>query len=169
MAQYISQEYHIVRYPDSDGDIYIYNAQSGIYELDKTGRKLRKIIRSLDVLKDNSVKEVRNYIVDMCDVRSEVNKEYVAVKNGLVNYKTKAFKTFTPDIFVINKLPTAYNPNAYDEFVDTTIRKVSCNHEATIMNIYEMFAQVLYPKILIDQIIYLLVQSQIMVSLPCNI
>ena len=80
MAQYISQEYHIVRYPDSDGDIYIYNAQSGIYELDKTGRKLRKIIRSLDVLKDNSVKEVRNYIVDMCDVRSEVNKEYVAVK-----------------------------------------------------------------------------------------
>ncbi|MCG1060194.1 DUF5906 domain-containing protein [Staphylococcus epidermidis] len=156
MAQYISQEYHIVRYPDSDGDIYIYNAQSGIYELDKTGRKLRKIIRSLDVLKDNSVKEVRNYIVDMCDVRSEVNKEYVAVKNGLVNYKTKAFKTFTPDIFVINKLPTAYNLNAYDEFVDTTIRKVSCNHEATIMNIYEMFAQVLYPKILIDQIIYLL-------------
>ena len=58
MAQYISQEYHIVRYPDSDGDIYIYNAQSGIYELDKTGRKLRKIIRSLDVLKDNSVKKL---------------------------------------------------------------------------------------------------------------
>ena len=79
MAQYISQEYHIVRYPDSDGDIYIYNAQSGIYELDKTGRKLRKIIRSLDVLKDNSVKEVRNYIVDMCDVRSEVNKENMSL------------------------------------------------------------------------------------------
>ncbi|EHJ08883.1 phage/plasmid primase, P4 family [Staphylococcus simiae] len=156
MADFICQEYHIVRYPDADGDIYIYNAQTGIYELDKTGRKLRKIIRSLDTLKDNSVKEVRNYIVDMCDVRSEVNNQYVAVKNGLVHYETKAFITFTPDIFVINKLPTAYNPNAYDEFVDITIKKVSCNHEATILNICEMFAQVLYPRILIDQIIYLL-------------
>ncbi|HDP5822582.1 TPA: DNA primase [Staphylococcus aureus] len=156
MAKFICQEYHIVRYPDADSDIYIYNTQTGIYELDKTGRKLRKIIRSLDNLKDNSVKEVRNYIVDMCDVRSVVNNEYVAVKNGLVHYHTKIFRTFTPDIFVIDKLPTAYNPNAYDEFVDTTIQKVSCNHETTIMNIYEMFAQVLYPEILIDKIIYLL-------------
>lgn len=156
MAKFICQEYHIVRYPDADSDIYIYNTQTGIYELDKTGRKLRKIIRSLDNLKDNSVKEVRNYIVDMCDVRSVVNNEYVAVKNGLVHYHTKIFRTFTPDIFIIDKLPTAYNLNAYDEFVDTTIQKVSCNHETTIMNIYEMFAQVLYPKILIDKIIYLL-------------
>ncbi|KAB2278199.1 DNA primase [Staphylococcus epidermidis] len=156
MAKFICQEYHIVRYPDADGDIYIYNSKTGIYEIDKTGRKLRKIIRSLDNLKDNSVKEVRNYIVDMCDIRSEVNNEYVAVKNGLVHYETKSFITFTPDIFVIDKLPTPYNPNAYDEFVDNTIQKVSCNHEETIMNIYEMFAQVLYPKILIDQIIYLL-------------
>lgn len=156
MANFICQEYHIVRYPDAYGDIYIYNSETGIYELDKTGRKLRKIIRSLDNLKDNSVKEVRNYIVDMCDVKNEVNTEHVAVKNGLVHYRTKVFKTFTPDIFVIDKLPSAYNPNAYDEFVDNTIQKVSCNHEETIMNIYEMFAQVLYPKILIDQIIYLL-------------
>lgn len=156
MAKFICQEYHIVRYPDADGDIYIYNSKTGIYELDKTGRKLRKIIRSLDNLKDNSVKEVRNYIVDMCDVRSVVNNEYVAVKNGLVHYHTKAFRTFTPEIFVIDKLPTAYNPNAYDDFIDNTIQKVSCNHDETIMNIYEMFAQVLYPKILIDQIIFLL-------------
>lgn len=156
MANFICQEYHIVRYPDADGDIYIYNSKTGIYEVDKTGRKLRKIIRSLDTLKDNAVKEVRNYIVDMCDIKNEVNTEHVAVKNGLVHYRTKVFKTFTPDIFVIDKLPSAYNPNAYDEFVDNTIQKVSCNHEETIMNIYEMFAQVLYPKILIDQIIYLL-------------
>ena len=51
MAKFICQEYHIVRYPDADGDIYIYNSKTGIYELDKTGRKLRKIIRSLDNLK----------------------------------------------------------------------------------------------------------------------
>lgn len=156
MAEYILQEKSIVRYPDADGEIYIYSPKSGIYEIDKTGRKMRSIIRNLEILKDNAVKEVRNYIIDTCDIKTEVNTDYVAAKNGLVHFKSKSFKKFTPDIFVISKIPTAYNPNAYDEFIDTTIQKVSCNHEATKINIYEMFAQVLYPKILIDQILYLL-------------
>jgi len=156
MAEYILQEYHIVRYPDSDGDVYIYNPESGIYKIDKTGRKLRQIIRKLETLKDNQVKEVRNYIVDTCRVESEICQDYVVAKNGLIHFKTKAFRPFTPEIFVINKIPTAYNPNAYDEFVDNTIKKVSCNHEATKKNIYEMFSQVLYPNLLIDKMFYLL-------------
>ncbi|MCE4976601.1 DNA primase, partial [Staphylococcus hominis] len=156
MADYIMQEHAIVRYPDKDGEIYIYNSKKGIYELDKTGRGLRYIIRSLEFLKDNAIREVRHHIIDMSDVVSEINSEYVATKNGLVHYKTKAFKEFTPDVFLTSKIPTTYNPNAYDEFIDNTLRKVSCEHEATLMNIYEMFAQVLYPEILIDQIMYLL-------------
>ena len=156
MAEYILQEKSIVRYPDADGEIYIYSPKSGIYEIDKSGRKMRSIIRNLEILKDNAVKEVRNYIIDTCDIKTEVNTDYVAAKNGLVHFKSKSFKKFTPDIFVISKIPTAYNPNAYDEFIDTTMQKVSCDHEATKINICEMFAQVLYPKILIDQIIYLL-------------
>ncbi len=156
MAEYILQEHSVVRYPDSDGDIYIYSPKSGIYEIDKTGRKLRRIIRNLEILKDNAVKEVRNYIIDTCNIKTEVNTDYAAVKNGLVQYRTKEFMKFTPEIFVINKIPTSYNPNAYDEFIDGTIKKVSCGHRPTEVNIYEMFAQVLYPKILIDQIIYLL-------------
>lgn len=156
MADYIMQEHAIVRYPDKDGEIYIYNSKKGIYELDKTGRGLRYIIRSLEFLKDNAIREVRHHIIDMSDVVSEINSEYMATKNELVHYKTKAFKEFTPDVFLISKIPTAYNPNAYDEFIENTLRKVSCGHEATLMNIYEMFAQVLYPEILIDQIMYLL-------------
>ncbi|MGX0627490.1 phage/plasmid primase, P4 family [Staphylococcus haemolyticus] len=156
MARYVMQEHSIVRYPDADGEIYIYNSKSGIYEMDKTGRRLRHIIRGLEFLKDNSVKEVRNYIIDVCNVKTEINNDYVATKNGLVHYKTKVFKEFTPDVFLTSKIPTSYNPNAYNEFVDNTLRKVSCEHDSTLLNIYEMFAQVLYPEILIDQIIYLL-------------
>lgn len=156
MAAYVMQEHHIVRYPDADGEIYIYNPKNGIYEMDKTGRRLRHIIRGLEFLKDNSVKEVRNYIIDVCNVKTEINNDYVATKNGLVHYKTKVFKEFTPDVFLTSKIPTSYNPNAYNEFVDNTLRKVSCEHDSTLVNIYEMFAQVLYPEILIDQIIYLL-------------
>ncbi|NHC83141.1 DNA primase [Staphylococcus aureus] len=156
MAAYVMQEHYIVRYPDADGEIYIYNPKNGIYEMDKTGRRLRHIIRGLEFLKDNSVKEVRNYIIDVCNVKTEINNDYVATKNGLVHYKTKVFKEFTPDVFLTSKIPTSYNPNAYNDFVDNTLRKVSCEHESTMVNIYEMFAQVLYPEILIDQIIYLL-------------
>lgn len=156
MAKYVMQEHKIVRYPDADGEVYIYNSRKGIYEMDKSGRRLRHIIRDLEFLKDNAVREVRNYIIDVCNVKTEINNEYVATQNGLVHYKTKAFKEFTPDVFLTSKIPTAYNPNAYDEFIDNTLRKVSCEHEATLMNIYEMFAQVLYPEILIDQIMYLL-------------
>lgn len=156
MAAYVMQEHHIVRYPDADGEIYIYNPKNGIYEMDKTGRRLRHIIRGLEFLKDNSVKEVRNYIIDVCNVKTEINNDYVATKSGLVHYKTKVFKEFTPDVFLTSKIPTSYNPNAYNEFVDNTLRKVSCEHDSTLVNIYEMFAQVLYPEILIDQIIYLL-------------
>src|SRR5699024_12395630 len=109
-----------------------------------------------ETIKENNVKEVRNYIIDTCDIKTEVNTDYVADKKGLVHFKSKSFKKFTPDIFVISKIPTAYNPNAYDEFIDTTIQKVSCNHEATKINIYEMYAQVIYSKIYVSQIIYLL-------------
>lgn len=156
MAKYVMQEHKIVRYPDADGEVYIYNSQKGIYEMDKSGRRLRHIIRDLEFLKDNAVREVRNYIIDVCNVKTEINNEYVATQNGLVHYKTKTFKEFTPDVFLTSKIPTAYNPNAYDEFIDNTLRKVSCEHEPTLLNIYEMFAQVLYPEILIDQIMYLL-------------
>lgn len=156
MAAYVMQEHNIVRYPDADGEIYIYNPKNGIYEMDRTGRRLRHIIRGLEFLKDNSVKEVRNYIIDVCNIKTEINNDYVATKNGLVHYKTKVFKEFTPDVFLTSKIPTSYNPNAYNDFVDNTLRKVSCEHESTMVNIYEMFAQVLYPEILIDQIIYLL-------------
>lgn len=156
MAAYVMQEHHIVRYPDADGEIYIYNPKNGIYEMDKKGRRLRHIIRGLEFLKDNSVKEVRNYIIDVCNVKTEINNDYLATKNGLVHYKSKVFKEFTPDVFLTSKIPTSYNPNAYNEFVDNTLRKVSCEHESTLANIYEMFAQVLYPEILIDQIMYLL-------------
>ncbi|WP_434121619.1 DNA primase family protein [Salinicoccus roseus] len=157
MAEYIIQEYDLVRFPDADGDLYIYNKQSGIYEKDESTRKLRAIIRNLEsTLKNNSVREVRDYIVDMCRVEYQKNKEYIVANNGLVNIKDKSFKPFTPDIFVTDKIPTNYKPDAYDEFIHQTITKASCHHQATIENIKETFAMVLYPRLIVHKIIYLL-------------
>lgn len=155
MAQYILQEFHIVRYPDAHGDLYIYNPETGIYENDKSCRRLRSIIRELELLKNNHVREVQEYILDMSQVRKEISKEYVALNNGLLHFPTMKFIDFTPDVFVINKIPTDYNPNAYDVFVDTTLNKVTKGHEPSRKNIEEMFACILYPKVLVPKMFYL--------------
>ncbi|MCD8894284.1 hypothetical protein I7830_08840 [Mammaliicoccus sciuri] len=156
MAEYILQENYIVRYPNEDGELYVYDKNEGIYIKDKTYRRTKAIAYMLDHVSEKDVNDVKNYILSISDVKREVNTEYAVAKNGLIHYKTKEFIKFTPDIFVINKMPTNYNPDAYDEFIDQTINKVSCGHQPTIKNIHEMFAQVLYPKLLIDKILYLM-------------
>lgn len=155
MADYILQENEIVRFPDEDGDLYIYNNETGVYEIDKTCRKLRSIIRGLETLKNNAIREVRDYIVDMSTVFREESKEYVAVENGLLHLNSMEFKEFTSDVFVTKKIPTIYNPDAYDAFVEKTINKVADGHRPTISNIHEMFGAVLYPTLLVPKMFYL--------------
>src|SRR5699024_5760952 len=87
------------------------------------------------------------------------------VKNGLLDLKniqrgvnslgSMELKDFTSDVFLTSRIPTKYNANAYDEFVDTTIKKVSSGHKPTIKNIYEMFGAVLSPKLLVPKMFYL--------------
>lgn len=156
MAEYILQEHHIVRYPNEDGELYVYDKKEGLYIKDKTYRRTKAIAYTLDHVSEKDVNDVKSYILSISDVKREVNTEYVIAKNGLIHYKTKAFKEFTPNVFAISKLPTNYNPDAHDEFIYQTIKTIACGHEPTIKNIHEMFAQVVYPELLIDKIFYLM-------------
>src|SRR5699024_10409162 len=145
MAQYILQENEIVRFPNEDGDIYIYNKKTGIYEIDKTCRRIKAIIRRNEILKNNAIREVRDYIVYMSKVIRSASTQLVAVKIGLLDLKNLRrgvnslgsieLKDFTSDVCLTSRIPTKYNANAYDEFVDTTIKKVSSGHKPTIKNI----------------------------------
>lgn len=155
MAKYILQEHPIVRFPDAHGDLYIYDPEKGLYENDKSCRGLRSIIRKLEPIKSSQVREVQEYILDMSPVVRNVSDEYVALNNGLLHFRTMAFKAFTPDVFVINKIPTNYNPNAYDSFVDDTLQKVTKGHVPSRKNIEEMFACILFPKVLVPKMFYL--------------
>lgn len=156
MAEYILQENYIVRYPNEDGELYIYNKNEGIYIMDKSHRRLKAITYMLDHVTEKNVNEVKNYILSISDVKTEVDIEYVAVKNGLVRYSDKKNIDYTPDIFLVYKIPTNYIPDAYDEFIYNTIEKASCNHAPTIANIHEIFATVLYPKGIVPKMFYLL-------------
>jgi putative DNA primase/helicase len=155
LAEYIIQKYNIVRYPDAHGDLYYYNSRSGLYELDKTCRQLRSFIRNEDELNRNQVREVQDYALDMSPMIVDISKKYFAVNNGLIDLKTLNFKAFTPDEFVIFKIPTNYNPNAYDVFVDDTLNRVTDGYEPSRKNLEEMMGCVFYPKVLVAQIFYL--------------
>jgi len=84
-----------------------------------------------------------------------VNSDFIAVGNGLINFKEKKLEPFTPKYFVLQKIPTNYDPAAYNEFIDNTLTKVTENHLPSIENIKEMFACILYPGILVPKLWYL--------------
>ena len=91
----------------------------------------------------------------MSPVEKEESAEFIAVNNGLLHLKTMEFQEFTPAVFVTKKVPTNYNPEAHDGFVESTLCKVTKGHTASIKNIHEMFGAVLYPKLLVPKMFYL--------------
>lgn len=156
LAKEILKSYPIVRYPTPHSDLYYYNKRKGIYEQDRSGRQVSAIIRSFDdELKSSQVREVFNYIQELSPIVNKINENYIALENGILNFTTFELESFTSDIFVLQKIPVKYNPNAYDEFVDSTLKKVTQGYEPSIMNIQEMFACVLYPGVLVPKIHYL--------------
>lgn len=155
LAKEIMTKYNIVRHPHAHSDLYFYNHKKGIYEQDTTGRQVRAIIRYTDDLKRNHIREVLEYIYDMSPIVEKVSQQYIAVENGLINSKTFALEEFKPGAFVTKKIGTKYNAVAKCDFVDNTLQKISCGHRPTIENIKEMFACVLYPKLLVPKMFYL--------------
>ncbi|MEK5331037.1 phage/plasmid primase, P4 family [Lysinibacillus sp. FSL W8-0992] len=156
LAKEVLKSYPIVRYPTPHSDLYYYNKRKGIYEQDRSGRQVSAIIRSFDdELKSSQVREVFNYIQELSPIVNRINENYIALENGILNFTTFELESFTSDIFVLQKIPVKYNPNAYDEFVDSTLKKVTQGYEPSIMNIQEMFACVLYPGVLVPKIHYL--------------
>lgn len=151
----VMQDYSIMRYPTPHSDLYYYNRHKGIYEQDKSGRQVSAIIRSIDDLRRSQVREVQDYITDMSPVIREVNTNYIALDNGLLNLKTFELESFTPNVFVTQKISTKYNPNAHDPFIEETLQKVTKGHLPSYQNICEMFACVMYPEILVPKMFYL--------------
>ncbi|MGE7091316.1 phage/plasmid primase, P4 family [Lysinibacillus sp. NPDC048646] len=155
MAEEVLNEFCIVRFPTPHSDLYFYNKQKGVYEQDSSGRQVSAIIRSKDDLRNSQVKEVQEYIQDMSPVVCNVNVNYIALKNGLLNLKTFQLESFNPNVFLIQKISANYNKNAHDDFVQQTLEKVTKGYAPSIQNIHEMFACVLYPEILVPKMFYL--------------
>lgn len=156
LAKAVFQKFSIVRYPTPHSDLYYYNANKGIYEQDKSGRQINYIVRSFDnELKISHIREVVAHIQDTSPIVNTLNTDYIAVENGLVNPKTLELKPFSPNIFLTRKIATPYNPNAFDDFVESTLNKVTDGYRPSIQNIKEMFACVLSHELLVPKMFYL--------------
>lgn len=157
LAEQVMENYSIVRYPTAQSDLYYYNAKKGIYEQDKSGKVIQGIIRTFDKqnLKSTHIREVYQYIEQLCAVVSKVSETHIAVGNGHLNLHTCQLEPFSSKNFVVQKITTNYNPHAKSKFVDDTLLKVTDNYVPSIENIKEMFACVLYPKVLVPKMFYL--------------
>lgn len=156
LAQIVMQQVPTVHYPNIHSDLYIYNANEGIYEQDITGRQLNSIIRAYDKdLKISHIREVAAVIMEASIIAKNINNKYIAVANGLINLETFELTDFSPRVFLTHKIGTNYNPNAYDPFVESTLYKVTNGYGPSIANIKEMFACVFYSGLLVSKMFYL--------------
>lgn len=156
LGKTVLKDFHVKRYPNAHGSLYFYNQNKGVYEEDSTGRVVKGLIRRYDeTLKSTQINEVFKYIEETCPIVREIDSNYVAVGNGLINFQDKRLEQYNPKFFVTQKFPTDYVPTAYDSFVNETLKKVTENYQPSIENLIEMFSAVLYPDILISKMWYL--------------
>ena len=120
-AVYIANEYHIVRINDA---LNIY--KDGVYTEGDSyiERSMIKHIPHLTKARRSEVLSYLQIITENKDQRADA--DWIAFANGLYNIATGEFRDFTPDIYVTNKIPHNYNPDAYSEVVDKTLDKLSC-------------------------------------------
>ena len=121
-ARFMESEHHIKRI---DSQLHIF--KDGYYQADLAEIE-SAMIRHIPTLSRAKRKEVLDYLDIMIREDTPVTGcRWVAFKNGLLNIETDEFAPFTPDVVVTNLIPYDYNPDAYDELMDKTLDKISCN------------------------------------------
>lgn len=101
-----NQDYDLLAIYVADGDL------KGIYETSDYG--FRSLARQYNYdLSTNDFKEVFAALMDgaprtyLCD-----DRDLIAVKNGVFDYRTKSLRDFNPNLVFLSKAQVRYNPNA---------------------------------------------------------
>ena len=117
-------ETHNVIY--TNGQLCIYDQDRGFYD---PNTKLIKHTM-IDVFNNISMTR-RNEVYDYLKIESpdkeQSSRRYILFKNGVYDLAEKKLKPHSPDYVISNQIPWDYNPNAYNELVDKTLDKLSCN------------------------------------------
>lgn len=141
MGQYLINNSHVIILNDQ---LHIYDG--GVYVTGK--RKLeRKMVELVDTIKINQRREVMGYLENKAPtIKETADANYIAFKNGILNFSTGQLESFRPDIVITNMIPHNYNYNAYSADVDIVLDRLSCNDDSIRDLLEEMAGYCLYRR-----------------------
>ena len=141
-GDYMCRQFNIIRF---NGRLHCY--RKGIYVAGHNYIE-NLMLEIIPNIKSNQRTEVLKYleIKNPDDEDILMQENLIAFKNGVLNFKTGELLPFSPEYVVTNMIPWDYNPEAYDELLDTTLNKVSCNDHEIRMLLEECAGYCLYRK-----------------------
>lgn len=138
---FLKNTYHIIRI---NGQLHYY--KDGIYKKGQLGLE-GLIIKHIPNLNQAKRREVLAYLeVLEQDNTPMAPAHLIAFRNGILDIESMTMKEFTPSIVMVNKIDWDYNPNAYDELVDKTLDKISCNNKEIRANLEETVGYCLFRR-----------------------
>ncbi|ETI67264.1 DUF5906 domain-containing protein [Neobacillus vireti] len=149
MADYIAENFNIIRYGDESGILYYYDNNDGFYKMDPHWKLLNWQIRTLDkTLTIQQVKEVATSIYESAPVIKEWHRTHIPLKNGLWDIEKRELVPFTHDVFLDYKINIDWNADAYSGFIDETLNKISNLDVPTRANLEECLGSIISPDLL---------------------
>lgn len=140
-GRYLMSLYNVI---NIDGQLHTYF--EGIYTSDY--RAIESLM--IDIIPTITARQ-RSEVIKYLEIKaprreSENNAHYVAFNNGIYNLITEQLEEFSPDIIVKNKIPHNYNYDAYNEDMDATLDRISCNDDQIRDLLEEMAGYCMYRR-----------------------
>lgn len=121
-AIYLKNNNHVLRI---NNQLHVY--QDGIYVEGQQAIEA-SMIENIPDLNRSKRSEVMSYLDILIRKNTKMsNANLIAFKNGVYNIETGELTDFSPDYVITNKIDWNLNLNAYNELVDKTFNKLSCN------------------------------------------
>ena len=127
--------------------LFVYDPETGGYSELAEERIKREIAKRLD---DNARSKFFNDVHFFIEATAPIKPfcdvaELMLCENGILNIKSRVLFPFSPDYFLVNKLPVIYDPAAKIEAVDVFLKNVLGERE--IRTLQEFLGYCLYRKI----------------------
>lgn len=143
LADDLLNTYHVLTVRDNE-NVFVY--KDGYYQPNGKRYLKEEIYDRLDDLaKKNYFREACENVMSRTGIdRDDLGgpKEYLNVRNGLLNLKTRELETHTPGMFFTSQIPVEYNPDAdcpnFKDFIYDTL------YDEDVDTVQEMFGFALY-------------------------
>lgn len=139
-AHYFNNDNNIFRY---SGNIYSY--VDGRYKFDDMEIE-RRFIKYLPELSSSQRREVLKYLRLIATERTDHEKYYITVKNGIYDIKNDRLIPARGDLFITNKLDVDYLDDVYDEATDKMLNKIACHDPQLRKLLEEAIGYLIFPS-----------------------